>query len=109
MMDLVWIGLCLFSFVLSTVILAGYLVLKPAANARQEAENVQPAEEEDPSAPAQRPRGYHRENLRSAILDFFQSIGDRFPGSRKAENPYRQRLQMAGFRRPSALSIYYGI
>ena len=37
-MELIWIGLCLFSFVLSTVTLTGYLFfLRPAAAARHAA------------------------------------------------------------------------
>jgi tight adherence protein C len=98
-MDLIWIGLSLFSFVLSVVTLVGYLfVLKPAA-ARQG------------DAPILRPRVKSRrqEDVRGALVEFFRSIGDRFPGSRKEENPYRRRLLMAGYRWPSAISVYYGI
>jgi tight adherence protein C len=99
-MDLIWIGLCLFSFVLSTVTITGYLFfLRPAASARQAAPR-----EETPRQKLQ-----HREHVRGAFVDFFRSVGDRFPGSRKEENPYRKRLQMAGYRSQTAISVFYGI
>src|ERR1700704_3347167 len=98
-MDLIWIGLSLFSFVLSVVTLVGYLfVLKPAA-----------AHQEDAPILRQRIKSRRQEDVRGALVEFFRSIGDRFPGSRKEENPYRRRLLMAGYRWPSAISVYYGI
>src|SRR5690242_16231181 len=108
-MDLIWIGLCLFSFVLSTVTLTGYLFfLRPAATARHQAARREPALPEPP--PAATPQKHqHREHVRGAFVDFFRSVGDRFPGSRKAENPFRRRLQMAGYRSPTAISVFYGI
>ena len=100
-MDLIWIGLCLFLFVLSSVTVAGYLfVLRPVSR--------EPRQRELPPA-APRPKLAHRENVRSAFVEFFRSVGDRFPGSRKEENPYRRRLQMAGYRSSTAISVYYGI
>ena len=98
-MDLIWIGLCLFSFVLSVVTLVGYLFfLKPVASARQEAPALRPSLQDAPA-----------EDVRGALAEFFRSVGDRFPAARKDENPYRKRLQMAGYRWSAATSVFYGI
>ena len=106
-MDLIWIGLCLFSFVLSTVTLAGYLFfLRPTA-AKQQQSSQPPAPE--PASTRPRHMAQHREQVRGAFVEFFRSIGDQIPGSKKEENPYRKRLQMAGYRWPSAISVFYGL
>ena len=108
-MELIWIGLCLFSFVLSTVTLAGYLFfLRPTAEAQQKSAR-QAAEHHENPPQRTHLKTDHREEVRGAFVEFFRSIGDRFPGTRKEENPYRKRLQMAGYRWPSAISVFYGI
>jgi tight adherence protein C len=97
-MDFIWMGLCLFTFVLSAVTLAGYwFLLRPAA-ARREPEMVRPSLDS----------GKHPEVL-GALVELFRSVGERFPGSSKERNPYRKKLLMAGYRRPGAVSVYYGI
>ena|SRR5581483_9900915 len=97
-MDLIWIGLSLFSFVLSVVILVGYVFfLKPAAATRDE-------------APAQRRlRGRPEEDVRGALVEFFRSVGESFPGSKEEANPIRKQLLMAGYRWPGATAVFYGI
>lgn len=109
-MDLIWIGLCLFSFVLSMVIATGYwFVLRPAEAARQashpdaggpagDGEKAEPGVKKNP-----------REQVRGIFVYFFRSIGDRFPGARKEENPFRRRLQTAGYRSQTAISVFYGV
>lgn len=97
-MDLIWIGLCLFAFVSSAVAVAGYLfLLKPAA--------------ERPSSSVLDPpiQAKHGTAVRGALLEFLRSVGERFPGASKEENPYRKLLHMAGYRRPYAISVFYGI
>lgn len=116
-MDLIWIGLCLFSFVLCTVTVTGYLFfLRPAATRQAGAhwaDSKANATEKIPVQPVPSPepgiKGQHREHVRGAFVNFFRSIGDRFPGSQKAENPFRKRLQMAGYRSQSAVSVFYGM
>lgn len=110
-MDLMWIGLCLFSFVLCTVTVIGYMFfLRPRAAAAPSSEAPQDAAAtpEVPS-PSARFRTPQRAEIKHAFVEVFKSIGDRFPGSKKAENPYRKRLQMAGYRWPTALPVFYGI
>jgi len=113
-MDLIWIGLCVFSSVFSTVTLTGYLFfLWPAATARHQtargdASRQEPARQETPAA-TPRHKPHHGEDVRGAFVDLFRSVGDRFPGSRKVENPHRKQLQMAGYRSPTAISVFYGI
>ncbi len=94
--NLIGIGVCLFSFVMSAVVLAGYLlVLKPSGEvggaARGEA------------------RGEVQGEARGALLGLLRSIGDRFPAAQKENNPDRKRLQMAGYRWPGAIGVFYGI
>lgn len=92
----IWLGICLFAFVMATVTLAGYLFfLKPRQMSRG-AGGLSPA-----SPPSGSPG--------AVMLDVFQSIGANFPGARKEESPHRRQLQMAGYRHASALPIFYGI
>ncbi len=44
-----------------------------------------------------------------ALLDFLRFLGDRFPAAQREDNPYRKRLQMAGYRWPGAIAVFYGI
>lgn len=102
-MDLIWIGLCLFSFVLSAVTLVGYVFfLKPAAT-RQESPML------GPRSAAKHSPAKQSDEVRGALLELFRSVGDRFPGTRRETNPIRKRLRAAGFRWPSAISVFYGI
>jgi tight adherence protein C len=97
-MDFIWIGLCLFSFVLSAVTLVGYwFFLRPAAE-RREPELVRPSLDSGKLP-----------EVRGALVELFRSVGERFPGSSKEQNPYRKKLLMAGYRWPEAISVYYGI
>jgi|SRR5579872_1260120 len=98
-MGLLWIGLCLFAFVLSAVTAAGYwLFLRPAA-AREQAPSVTRAPRDDRKLP----------EVRGAFVDLFRSVGERFPGAVKEQNPYRKKLQMAGYRGDGAVPVFYGI
>jgi tight adherence protein C len=97
-MDLIWIGLSLFAFVLSVVILVGYVFfIKPAAAARQETPMLR------------RLSGRPNEDVRGALLEFFRSVGERFPAAKKETNPYRKHLLMAGYRWHGATAVFYGI
>jgi tight adherence protein C len=90
-----WLGAGLFSFVLTAVLVTGYLFQK-VAERRSETSvrlSVEPA-----SAPS-----------RSVFLDVFQSIGENFPASKNENNPYRRRLTAAGCAWESALAVFYGI
>jgi tight adherence protein C len=97
-MDFIWIGICLFSFVLSAVTLVGYWFFLRPADARQEPELVRPSLDAGKLP-----------EVRGALVELFRSVGERFPGSSKERNPYRKKLLMAGFRWPGAVSVYYGI
>lgn len=97
MSDEIWIGICLFSFVLATVILAGYTFFLRPRNKSPEA------------TPALDALSVGANHPRAAFLDFFRNVGASFPGAQKEQNPYRMRLQMAGYRWPAAVSVFYGI
>src|SRR5258708_12857042 len=98
-MELIWIGLCLFAFVLSVVTMAGYwFFLRPAEARRQAAAVVRPNLD-----------SRKLPEVRGALVELFRSVGEKFPGSSKQQNPYRQTLQMAGYRWAGAVPVYYGI
>jgi tight adherence protein C len=98
-MELFWIGLCLFTFVLSAVTIAGYwFFLRPAAARRQETALVRA-----PIDSGKLPE------VRGALVELFRSVGEKFPGSHKERNPYRKKLLMAGYRWPGSVPVYYGI
>lgn len=83
-----------FAFVLTLVLLAGYLYQRIAE--RREG-SVSLAGAGDSSRP------------RFLFLNLFRSIGENFPGARDDDNPYRVRLAAAGYGWPSALAVFYGI
>src|SRR6266567_6169825 len=98
-MELIWIGLCLFSFVLSVVTMVGYwFFLRPAEARQQEPAVVRP------SADSRK-----LPEVRGALVELFRSVGEKFPASNKEQNPYRKKLQMAGYRWSGAVPVFYGI
>src|SRR5258708_13259112 len=98
-MELIWIGLCLFAFVLSVVTMAGYWFFLRPAEARQPEPAVVRPNLDSGKLP----------EVRGALVELFRSVGEKFPGSSKQQNPYRQKLQMAGYRWPGAVPVFYGI
>ena len=94
----VWLGAGFFSFVLTAVLVAGYLFEK-AAERRRGAET------------ALRLAGARRRlpASRAVFLNVFRSIGETFPATKDEKNPYRLRLAAAGYAWPSALAVFYGI
>jgi tight adherence protein C len=98
-MGVVWIGLCLFTTVLSVVTMAGYwFFLRPAAARQRETALVRA-----PIDTGKLPE------VRGALVELFRSVGEKFPGSHKERNPYRQKLLMAGYRWSGSVAVYYGI
>jgi len=94
-MNAIWDGAGLFAFVLTGVVVAGY-VYQRLTEHRSAAGSVEPA-------------GSGIGNTPSAVANLFQSIGENFPASKNEQNPYRKRLSAAGYRWPAALPIFYGI
>jgi len=90
-----WDGAGLFAFVLTGVVVAGY-VYQRLTEQRGVAGTAEP--------PANRTA-----NTGSAMANLFQSIGENFPAVKNENNPYRKRLVAAGYRWPTALPIFYGI
>jgi tight adherence protein C len=93
----VWMGAGFFAFVLSAVLVTGYLFEK-AAERRRGAETALRLAA-DTALPASR----------AAFLNVFRSIGETFPATKDQKNPYRLRLAAAGYAWPSALAVFYGI
>jgi tight adherence protein C len=92
-----WILFLFFAFVMGAVSVIGYVFL---------ARSSQPRALEIPSTLSNEPA---LPPARAAFLDLFRSIGDSFPNAKKEHNPYRLRLSLAGYRWPSAVSVFYGI
>jgi tight adherence protein C len=90
----------LFFFVLTAVSAVGYVfVLRPS---RDEAGTMfipsEIALEQPESTGAQ-----------AAVADLFRLIGEAMPGSAEQANAARQKLMIAGYRWPSAVSVFLGI
>ncbi|MGA3189470.1 MAG: type II secretion system F family protein [Bryobacteraceae bacterium] len=90
----------LFFFVLAAVSAAGYVfVLRPSRNEGGIAPVPTPIALEQPEfAGAQ-----------AAVADLFRLIGEAMPGGAEQANAARQKLIIAGYRWPSAVSIFLGI
>ena len=95
----------LFFFVLAAVSAVGYVfVLRPARNE---------------AGPATVPAGVPLDRLtinqqelpgaQGAVADVFRLIGEAVPGGEQGANAARQKLVIAGYRWPSAVSIFLGI
>ena len=88
-------GVGLFAFVLTGVVVAGYVYQRLT-------------EHRGVDGPGE-PPGDRIANAPSAVANLFQSIGENFPAVKNEKNPYLKRLVAAGYRWPAALPIFYGI
>jgi tight adherence protein C len=90
----------LFLFVLAAITAAGYVfVLRPS---RQDGAGVfisSPITGEQRDSPG----------AQAAITDLFRLIGEAMPGGEAQANQSRQKLVIAGYRWPSAVSVFLGI
>ena len=90
----------LFLFVLAAVSAVGYVfVLRPSRN--ETGTVVIPA----PIAMDQR----ELPGAQAAVADIFRLIGEAMPGGQEKAEAARQKLMIAGYRWPSAVSIFVGI
>lgn len=90
----------LFLFVLAAVSAVGYVfVLRPSRN--ETGTVVIPA----PIAMDQR----ELPGAQAAVADIFRLIGEAMPGGQEKADAARQKLMIAGYRWPSAVSIFVGI
>lgn len=89
-----------FLFMVAVVSIAGYaFVLRPAQAGARAAEI--PAALAIPEPDSASTRGF--------LVRAFRTIGQAMPGAQSESNPLRRRLAAAGYRWPSAISIFYGI
>jgi tight adherence protein C len=95
----------LFLFVLAAVSAVGYVfVLRPSRN------DAGPAAIPTPSALDR--LTIHQPEMpgaQAAVADVFRLIGEAMPGGQEGANAARQKLVIAGYRWPSAVSIFLGI
>jgi len=96
-MSEVWLGAGFFAFVMSAVLVVGYLFMQRTAARRNTEASVTLSTD-----PAMTPSP-------GVFLGLFRSIGETFPAAKDAKNPYRMRLSSAGYRWASALPVFYGI
>ena len=96
-MSLVWLGAAFFAFVMTAVTIAGYFFMQRGGARR----------------PAPTTSGFSADGglagSRSAFLDLFRTIGEKFPAAKNEQSPYRVGLSSAGYRWSSALPVFYGI
>ncbi len=95
-MNAIWLGAAFFAFVMTAVVVAGYLFLRSAERRRSASSAGLP-----PDAPLAASQ--------AVFADLLEKIGENFPAAKNEKNPYRLRLAAAGYRWTSALSIFYGI
>jgi Flp pilus assembly protein TadB len=89
----------LFFFVLAAVSAVGYVfVLRPS---RHDGGTV--------LIPSPITLEQHVPGAQAAVADIFRMIGEAMPGGQEQSNAARQKLMIAGYRWPSAVSIFLGI
>jgi len=89
----------LFLFVLAAVSAVGYVfVLRPSRN---NAGTV--------LIPTPLAFDHHESGAQAAVTDIFRLIGEAMPGGAEQANAARQKLIIAGYRWPSAVSVFIGI
>jgi tight adherence protein C len=97
----------LFFFVLAAVSAVGYVfVLRPSLGVGRDAGN------DTAVAPAPIPLGIEQPEMagaQGAMADIFRLIGEALPGGQQQADTARRQLMIAGFRWPSAVSIFLGI
>jgi tight adherence protein C len=90
----------LFLFVLAAVSAVGYVfVLRPSRNETGTALIPTPIGINEPELPG----------AQAAVADIFRLIGEAMPGRQEQANAARQKLIIAGYRWPSAVSVFLGI
>ncbi|MEO7144074.1 MAG: type II secretion system F family protein, partial [Bryobacteraceae bacterium] len=96
----VWLMAGFFLFMLAAVSAAGYVfILRPAQSNPRPVEIPTALTLPDPDEGS--PRGL--------MIQAFRLLGEAIPGAQSDSNPLRKRLAAAGYRRPTAVSIFYGI
>jgi tight adherence protein C len=95
-MNEIWVGVAFFGFVMTAVVIAGYLFMQRTAARRTDLPAGLTTEPDLPPS-------------RAVFFDFFRSVGENFPAAKDEQNPYRIKLASAGYRWPSALPVFYGI
>jgi tight adherence protein C len=87
-----------FVFVLAAVGAVGYIfVLRPSRGAAS------------PAAAAAPPSGLLQDHRPTAFVEAFRLLGEAMPGTKGQSDALRQQLVAAGYRWPSAVSIFLGI
>jgi tight adherence protein C len=90
----------LFFFVLAAVSAVGYVfVLRPSRSDQGTAVIPAPIALEQPDMPGPQ----------AAVADIFRLIGEAMPGGREKADAARHKLTIAGYRWPSAVSVFLGI
>jgi tight adherence protein C len=90
----------LFLFVLAAVTAVGYVfVLRPSRNPTGAAVFPMPNALDQPELPG----------AQAAVADVFRMIGEAIPGGQEKTEAARQQLIIAGYRWPSAVSVFFGI
>src|SRR5579863_8572193 len=90
----------LFIFVLAAVSAVGYVfVLRPSRNDQGTVAIPTPIALDQPEMPGPQ----------AAVTDIFRLIGEAMPGGREKADAARHKLMVAGYRCPSAVSVFLGI
>lgn len=97
-----WLLTAFFTVVMGSVLCVGYLAMKR----QQRTEHAEDTPQVPPGI------GFDDVPLpgsRKLLAKTFQAVGESVPASKQDNEPLRKRLSLAGYRWPTAVTIFYGI
>jgi len=97
-----WLLTVFFAFVMGAILCAGYVVL----SRRSRSEDAAPAENPDSGLHLE---GSPEPSPQRLLARTFHALGEQTPASKQNNEPLRKRLLMAGYRWPTAVTIFHGI
>lgn len=97
-----WLLTAFFAVVMGSILCVGYLVV-------MRKKNKAPAESAEQTAPSIDFDDVQLPGSRKLLAKTFQAVGESVPASKQDNEPLRKRLSMAGYRWPTAVTIFYGI
>jgi tight adherence protein C len=99
-----WLLTSFFAVIMSSILCVGWMALKRAARQAQNKEGGSSA-----AIPEVSLNDVPLPASRAILARTFHAVGESVPASRQDNEPLRKKLAKAGYRWPSAVTIFYGI